>query len=188
MPTHSIREGTSRHECRPTRSGGEQMSVELKGKRILVTGPTGQVARPLVAALAQHNEVFGLARRRQPSRLHRHARADAPLVPAVDGTRCGSAFMPTAALWVGIHADWCPVGRHSCRQLPCGSAFMPTGALWVGIHADWCPVGRHCMPTGALWVGIHADWCLAGCCRRHEWRPTGGRRLGSMTIVSSSRR
>ena len=38
------------------------MSVELKGKRILVTGPTGQVARPLVAALAQHNEVFGLAR------------------------------------------------------------------------------------------------------------------------------
>ena len=38
------------------------MSAELEGKRILVTGPTGQVARPLVAALAQHNEVFGLAR------------------------------------------------------------------------------------------------------------------------------
>ena len=38
------------------------MSAELKGKRILVTGPTGQVARPLVAGLAQHNEGFGLAR------------------------------------------------------------------------------------------------------------------------------
>ena len=38
------------------------MAVELKGKRILVTGPMGQVAKPLVAALAPHNEVFGLAR------------------------------------------------------------------------------------------------------------------------------
>src|SRR5262245_50241832 len=38
------------------------MAVTLKGKRILITGPTGQVARPLVAALAPHNEVFALAR------------------------------------------------------------------------------------------------------------------------------
>jgi NAD(P)-dependent dehydrogenase (short-subunit alcohol dehydrogenase family) len=34
----------------------------LTGKRILITGPTGQVARPLVAALAPGNEVFTLAR------------------------------------------------------------------------------------------------------------------------------
>ena len=34
----------------------------LTGKRILITGPTGQVARPLVAALAPVNEVFTLAR------------------------------------------------------------------------------------------------------------------------------
>ena len=33
------------------------MSTALEGKRILVTGPTGQVARPLVEALAQHNSV-----------------------------------------------------------------------------------------------------------------------------------
>lgn len=38
------------------------MTVELKGKRILVTGPTGQVARPLVEAFARDNEVFALAR------------------------------------------------------------------------------------------------------------------------------
>ncbi len=38
------------------------MALELTGKRILVTGPTGQVARPLVEALAPHNEVFALAR------------------------------------------------------------------------------------------------------------------------------
>ncbi|MFM7273570.1 MAG: NAD-dependent epimerase/dehydratase family protein [Gammaproteobacteria bacterium] len=34
----------------------------IEGKRLLITGPTGQVARPLVAALATKNEVFALAR------------------------------------------------------------------------------------------------------------------------------
>ena len=34
----------------------------IEGKRLLITGPTGQVARPLVAALAKNNEVFALAR------------------------------------------------------------------------------------------------------------------------------
>ncbi|MFP6639121.1 MAG: NAD(P)-dependent oxidoreductase [Myxococcota bacterium] len=38
----------------------------LKEKRILVTGPTSQVAKPLVARLASDNEVFGLARFREP--------------------------------------------------------------------------------------------------------------------------
>jgi UDP-glucuronate 4-epimerase len=38
------------------------MSTTLSGKRILITGPTGQVAKPLVAAMAPHNEVFTLAR------------------------------------------------------------------------------------------------------------------------------
>ncbi len=36
--------------------------VELHGKRILVTGPTGQVGFPVARALARENEVFGLAR------------------------------------------------------------------------------------------------------------------------------
>jgi nucleoside-diphosphate-sugar epimerase len=34
----------------------------LQGKRIVVTGVTGQVARPLALALARENEVFGAAR------------------------------------------------------------------------------------------------------------------------------
>ncbi|MBK7730849.1 MAG: NAD(P)-dependent oxidoreductase [Gammaproteobacteria bacterium] len=38
------------------------MKNALQGKRILITGPTGQVARPLVAALAPHNEIHALAR------------------------------------------------------------------------------------------------------------------------------
>jgi nucleoside-diphosphate-sugar epimerase len=38
----------------------------LTGARILVTGPTGQVALPLTLALARQNEVIGLARFRDP--------------------------------------------------------------------------------------------------------------------------
>ncbi|MDG2306720.1 MAG: NAD(P)-dependent oxidoreductase [Candidatus Binatia bacterium] len=34
----------------------------LEGKKILVTGPTGQVGFPVAKALAQNNQVFGLAR------------------------------------------------------------------------------------------------------------------------------
>ena len=34
----------------------------LTGRKILITGPTSQVARPVVAHLAQNNEVIGLAR------------------------------------------------------------------------------------------------------------------------------
>lgn len=36
--------------------------VSLEGRKILVTGPTSQVARAVVAQLAPHNEVIGLAR------------------------------------------------------------------------------------------------------------------------------
>jgi nucleoside-diphosphate-sugar epimerase len=34
----------------------------IKGKKILVTGATGQVARPIAESLAKHNEVWGAAR------------------------------------------------------------------------------------------------------------------------------
>jgi UDP-glucuronate 4-epimerase len=36
--------------------------VDLKGKKILVTGPSGQVAEPVVAALAPQADVYALAR------------------------------------------------------------------------------------------------------------------------------
>jgi nucleoside-diphosphate-sugar epimerase len=36
--------------------------VALEGRKILITGPTSQVARPIVARLARENEVVGLAR------------------------------------------------------------------------------------------------------------------------------
>jgi nucleoside-diphosphate-sugar epimerase len=44
-----------------TREGGDDVGV-LEGKRILMTGPAGQIAFPLAARLAQSNEVWGIAR------------------------------------------------------------------------------------------------------------------------------
>ncbi len=41
--------------------------MELTGKTILITGPTGQVARPVAEALARDNEVIGLARFSDPA-------------------------------------------------------------------------------------------------------------------------
>jgi UDP-glucuronate 4-epimerase len=39
--------------------------VELRGARILVTGPTSQVAQAALRALAPHNRVYGLGRLRK---------------------------------------------------------------------------------------------------------------------------
>jgi nucleoside-diphosphate-sugar epimerase len=38
----------------------------LRGEKILVTGPAGQIAAPLCEFLAEHNEVWGIARFSQP--------------------------------------------------------------------------------------------------------------------------
>ncbi|HEX7095983.1 MAG TPA: NAD(P)-dependent oxidoreductase [Acidimicrobiales bacterium] len=36
--------------------------IDLNGKRVLITGPTGQVAKPVALALAKSSEVIGIAR------------------------------------------------------------------------------------------------------------------------------
>ncbi len=43
----------------------------LQGKRILITGPAGQIAFPLAARLAKDNEIWGIARFRDPSSRQR---------------------------------------------------------------------------------------------------------------------
>ncbi|MGI9295380.1 MAG: NAD-dependent epimerase/dehydratase family protein [Pseudomonadales bacterium] len=40
--------------------------VNLNGKKILITGPSGQVALPVVEQLAQHNDVYAIARFSNP--------------------------------------------------------------------------------------------------------------------------
>jgi nucleoside-diphosphate-sugar epimerase len=49
--------------------------AELRGKRILVTGPAGQIAFPLARDLARHNEVWGIARFSQPGSRERVEKA-----------------------------------------------------------------------------------------------------------------
>ena len=44
-----------------------QPMTTLSGKRILVTGPAGQIAFPLVRELARDNEVWGIARFGDPA-------------------------------------------------------------------------------------------------------------------------
>ncbi|MBT4521484.1 MAG: NAD(P)-dependent oxidoreductase [Halieaceae bacterium] len=46
-------------------------STRLQGKRILVTGPAGQIAFPLAARLATDNEVWGIARFSDPATRQR---------------------------------------------------------------------------------------------------------------------
>ena len=42
--------------------------MAMKGKKILITGPTGQVAYPTTLALARDNEVWGAARFSDPEK------------------------------------------------------------------------------------------------------------------------
>jgi len=49
--------------------------AELRDKRILVTGPAGQIAFPLARDLARHNEVWGIARFSQPGSRERVEKA-----------------------------------------------------------------------------------------------------------------
>ena len=58
----------------------------LRGKRILVTGPAGQIAFPLVEELARDNEVWGIARFGDPATRER-----------VDATGCITRVVDLAA-------------------------------------------------------------------------------------------
>jgi nucleoside-diphosphate-sugar epimerase len=65
------------------------MTTELTGKRIVVTGPTGQVALPVTLALAEHNEVIGLARFRDAAA---RARLEAAGVTCVETNLAAGDF------------------------------------------------------------------------------------------------
>jgi UDP-glucuronate 4-epimerase len=58
------------------------VSAGVRDARVLVTGPTGQVAQPLAITLAEHNEVWGVARFRDAAARERLENA---------GVRCVAA-------------------------------------------------------------------------------------------------
>jgi len=65
------------------------MTTEFTGKRIVVTGPTGQVALPVTLALAEHNDVIGLARFRDAAA---RARLEAAGVTCVETNLASGDF------------------------------------------------------------------------------------------------
>src|ERR1700734_2130909 len=55
IPDRDARPAASEYE-------GDMTNDTLSGRKIVVTGVTGQVARPLAISLARDNEVYGAAR------------------------------------------------------------------------------------------------------------------------------
>ena len=61
----------------------------LRGHRILVTGPAGQIAFPLASALARDNEVWGIARFGDATTRERVERASASVRAVLEAARAG---------------------------------------------------------------------------------------------------
>lgn len=83
----------------------------LEGKKILITGVSGKIAFPIARALAEHNEIWGLARLKDPSSRDKLERAGIRPVPLdladgdVSSLPRDFAYIFHAAVDPG-HDDW----------------------------------------------------------------------------------
>jgi UDP-glucuronate 4-epimerase len=68
----------------------------LSGARILVTGPTGQVALPITLALAAHNDVIGIARFRDGVTRARLEEAGVTCIESNLGAASSTVFPTTS--------------------------------------------------------------------------------------------
>lgn len=85
----------------------------LKGEKILITGATGKIAFPIARKLAEHNEVWGAARLRNPGDPEKlHSAGIKPL--ALDLARGDLSQLPTDFTYV-FHAAVDP-GNDGWRQ------------------------------------------------------------------------
>ncbi len=82
--------------------------AKIEGKRILVTGPAGQIAFPLAARLAKDNEVFGVAR----------------FSDAATRERCEAAGIATAAVDLA-NPDWSKTPESVDYVLHLAAAIVP---------------------------------------------------------------
>ncbi len=80
----------------------------IEGRRILVTGPAGQIAFPLAARLAERNEVFGVARFGDPASRQ----------------RCEDAGIRTAAVDLA-DPDWSETPEEFDHVLHLAAAIVP---------------------------------------------------------------
>jgi UDP-glucuronate 4-epimerase len=117
----------------------------LHGEKILITGATGKIAFPIARALAQHNEVIGVARLRTPEDREKLVGAGIKPLPLdfaqADFTRLPTDF--TYAFHSAVdpgHGDWSQCVRtnahnsgdllHHCRSAK-GFVFCSTGSIYA---------------------------------------------------------
>ncbi len=118
------------------------MSV-LEGKKILVTGPTGQVGFPVARAFAQKNEVYGLARFKKPADRERLEAA---------GVTCVKGDLAAGDL-DAVPEDVDYVAHFAVAKSPKGDfdADISANAEGVGLLMAHCRNAKaflHCSTTG----------------------------------------
>lgn len=86
----------------------------LTDEKILITGITGMVATPLAQFLAQHNQVWGIARFQDPAQ-RRHYEAMGITTRAVDIGSGDFSELPTDFTYV-LHLSWLRAGLPELQQ------------------------------------------------------------------------
>jgi UDP-glucuronate 4-epimerase len=97
----------------------------IEGKRILVTGPAGQIAFPLAARLAQKNEVFGIARFSEQG----------------SQARCEAAGIRTAVVDL-VNPDWSKTPTEFDYVLHLAAAIVPGLDFQASIRINALGTGR----------------------------------------------
>lgn len=113
----------------------------LADSRIVVTGPTGQVALPVTLALAEHNEVFGLARFSDPAA---RARLEAAGVTCIETNLAAGDF-------TDVPADVDYVLNLAVVKSNKWSIDIPANAEAAGLLMAHCRRAKaflHCSSTG----------------------------------------
>jgi len=139
----------------------------MNGKKVLVTGPTGNLGLPLVRALAPHNEVWGVARFSDPERVAelealgvRCVRKDLAAV----GARAGNAgATPNAATFDDLPGDFDCV-FHGASLIPMESERDMATTFAVNTQAT-ARLFSHCRNTGTF------VFCSTAGVYRHQPRP-----------------
>ena len=125
------------------------MTTELTGKTIVVTGPTGQVALPVSLALAEHNEVIGLARFRDAAA---RARLEDAGVTCIETNLAAGDFsgVPTAVDYVLNLA----VVKSNRWEIDLAANAEAVGLLMA--HCRSATAMLHCSSTGVYEpAGLH---------------------------------
>lgn len=126
----------------------------LRGEKILVTGPAGQIAFPICAALAEENEVWGVARFTEPGSRERVERAGVT-TRVVDLAVGDYSDVPrdfTYVLHIAAYLGSEPDYDHALRVNAEGVGFliehcrsakavmvMTTGSLYKPVDDPWHP-------------------------------------------------